>query len=79
MCDSVLQSIVDVESFNMCVSHLKECALGVVLLGPEGYTSSKLPARLDAEVVLRKILRVGVELDIPRSLMEEIQYLIQVF
>ena len=79
MCDSVLQSIVDVESFNMCVRHLKECALGVVLLGPEGYTSSKLPARLDAEVLMRKSLRVGVELDIPRSLLEEIQYLMLAF
>ena len=63
----------------MYVRHKKECATDVALLGPEGYTSSKLPARLDAEVVLRNSLRVGVELDIPRSLLEEIQYLMLVF
>ena len=52
MCDTILQSISDVESFNLCVRHQKECAPDVVLLGPEGYTSSKLPARLDAGVLV---------------------------
>ena len=54
MCDTILQSISDVESFNLCVRHQKECAPDVVLLGPEGYTSSKLPARLDVGVLMRR-------------------------
>ena len=54
MYDIVLQSILDVEAFNLCVRYKKECAPDVVLLGPEGYTSSKLPARLDAEVLMRR-------------------------
>ena len=82
MCDTVLQSISDVESFNLCVRHLKECAPGVVLLGPEGYTSSKLPARLDArervelktfQQIMEEALRVGVVLDIPRSLFSKVE------
>ena len=82
MCDSVLQSISDVESFNLCVRHLKECAPGVVLLGPEGYTSSKLPARLDArervelktfQQIMEEVLRVGVLLNIPRSLSSNVE------
>ena len=66
-----LQSMWLVETFHVCVRHKEECAPDVVLLVPEGYTSSKLPARLDAEVLMRKSLRVGVELDIPRSLLKK--------
>ena len=42
-----LQGILDVEAFNLSVRSRTDNTPYVVLLDPEGCTSSKLPARLD--------------------------------
>ena len=49
----VFQGILDVEAFNLSVRSRTDNAPYVVLLDPEGCTSSKLPARLDGEVSLK--------------------------
>ena len=48
-----LQGILDVEAFNLSVRSRTDNTPYVVLLDPEGCTSSKLPARLDGEVSLK--------------------------
>ena len=53
MRDIVFQGILDVEAFNLSVSRRTDNAPDVVLLDPEGCTSSKLPARLDGEVCFK--------------------------
>ena len=54
MCDIVFQGMWDVEAFNLFVRNRRDNALDVVLLVPEGCTSSKLPARLDGEVFFKR-------------------------
>ena len=49
----VFEGMWDVESFNLFVRSRRDNAPDVVLLVPEGCTSSKLPARLDGEVSLK--------------------------
>ena len=49
MHDIVFQGILDVEAFNLSVRSRIDNAPYVVLLDPEGCTSSKLPARLDSK------------------------------
>ena len=48
-----LQGILDVEAFNLSVRSRTDNTPYVVLLDPEGCTSSKLPARLDGEVCFK--------------------------
>ena len=50
MRDIVFQGMWDVEAFNLFVRSRRDNAPDVVLLVPEGCTSSKLAARLDGEV-----------------------------
>ena len=53
MRDIVFQGILDVEAFNLSVRSRTDNTPYVVLLDPEGCTSSKLPARLDGEVCFK--------------------------
>ena len=46
-----LQGILDVEAFNLSVRSRTDNTPYVVLLDPEGCTSSKLPARLDVKKI----------------------------
>ena len=64
MRDIIFQGILDVEAFNLSVRSSRDNDPHVVLLDPEGCTSSKLPARLDGEVYALALWRaVGAALD----------------
>ena len=54
MRDIVFQDISDADSFNRSVICRRDNAPDVALLVPEGYTSSKLPGRLDGEVLFKR-------------------------